>query len=91
MSVLDFIGLVATTIIFVWSSLFEKVRAIYPKMLKCAMCCGFWIGLGGSLIRRGLYADRLDHFYTATAVSLLSFATFLILERIELPLIKKNQ
>ncbi len=88
MSPLDFAGLVAATIIFVWSPLFERVHAIWPRFLKCAMCTGFWIGLGGSLLRRGLHADRYDHFFTATAVSVLSFFTYLALRRLERPLLK---
>jgi len=89
MSLLDFAGLVAATIIFVWSTLFERVRAIWPLFLKCPMCTGFWVGAGGSVLRRGLHADLLDHFFTATVVSVLAFATYLVLHRLERPLLTK--
>jgi len=87
---LDFAGLVATTIIFVWSTLFERVRDIWPKFFGCPMCTGFWIGLGGSLLRQGIHVHPLDHFFAATVVSTLSFATYLVLHRLEKPLLHKD-
>ena len=91
MSPFDFAGLVAATIIFVWSTLFERVRGLWPTFFRCPMCTGFWIGLGGSLLRRGPRADLwLDHFFTATIVSVAAFVTYLVLHRLEKPLLKKD-
>lgn len=88
MGPLDFAGLVAATIIFVWSTLFERVRAFWPLFLKCPMCTGLWIGAVGSILRRGIHAPALDHFYSATIVSVLSFFMYLVLHRLERPLLK---
>lgn len=76
----DLLGLIGATIIFTCSSLFERVRAIYPKFLGCALCVGFWVGVGGAVAR---YKEPIDIFFTGTTVSLLSFTTFLVLVRLQ--------
>jgi hypothetical protein len=84
----DFAGLVCATVIFVWSTLFERVRALWPTFFGCPMCAGFWTGLGGSIARRGWHTHPLDHFYFATCVSISAFGLYLALKRLEKPLLK---
>jgi len=72
-------GLVGATIIFVWSPLFAKVRSLYPAMLSCAMCVGFWVGLLGSLAELG-WSAPIAHFFVACTVSLAAYATHLALD-----------
>ena len=82
-------GFVAATIIFVWSDLFLRIRTAWPKFLNCPMCVGFWVGFGGSILERGIHPDIwMNHFFQGTIVSILSFATYLILKRLEKPLIE---
>lgn len=76
----DIIGLVGATLIFTWSSLFDGVREIYPKMLKCSMCVGFWVGIFGGIARQ---KDVVDTFLLGTTVSIVSFITYLILLRLQ--------
>jgi len=91
MPVLDLIALVGATIILTWSPLFGFLHRLYPKFFECAMCVGFWIGLMGSFLRRGSLTSFIDHVAIGFVVSLLSFATSLTLERIQLPLLSKHE
>lgn len=81
MNILDFIGLVGATLIFTWSKLFTRVRAIYPTFLECSMCVGFWVGVAGYEARdqRSLY----DAFLTGCSISLLSYTTTLLFRRLQ--------
>lgn len=76
------LGLIGATIIFTWSTLFEKVRAIYPKFLRCSMCVGFWVGCLGIFLD-GKPHEVYEAFLNGTTVSLLSFTTYLILTRLQ--------
>jgi hypothetical protein len=84
---LAFAGLVSATIIFVKSTLFAKIRSVYPTFLSCALCVGFWIGLFGSIFWRDREAltlhVALTHFFTACIVSVLSMTCALILHRLD--------
>lgn len=84
-----FAGLISVTIIFTWSTLFKKVRSIYPTFLGCALCVGFWIGLFGSMAWREVVPltlhTGLTHFFTACIVSVLSLAASLVLHRLDGP------
>lgn len=80
---MDLIGLVGATIIFTWSTLFEKVRNLYQPFqgfFKCSLCIGFWVGILGGVLRKKSFPDI---FFTGTTVSLLSFATYLSLLRLQ--------
>ena len=80
--IFDLVALIGVTIIFTWSSLFEIVRRIYPRMLECALCVGFWVGLFGSLARHQFHRGFLDHFFFATTTAVSSFAVSLLLKRL---------
>lgn len=60
-------GLACATVIFVWSPLFTRVRALWPDFLGCAMCVGFWVGLAGT-----------RHFLGACLVSVLAWLVYLV-------------
>jgi hypothetical protein len=83
MNALDYLASVGCTIIITWSALFERVRAFWPKFFGCAMCVGFWVGLGASLFLTRQTPDFTSALKNAFAVSLLSFATYLTLNRIQ--------
>ena len=77
---LDLLGLVGATIIFTWSTLFARIREIYPTFLKCPLCVGFWVGLAGAALR---HENFLNAFLTGAGVSLLAFTTHLVLEKLQ--------
>lgn len=80
--VFDIVALSCATIIFTWGSIFEKLRALYPKMLNCPLCCGFWIGLGGHLLRHQLQTKPLDAFLCACVTSVLAFTISIVYDRL---------
>ena len=59
MNFLVLLGAVGVTLIVVRSPLFGWLRRIWPPLFECAMCSGFWIGLGmGALTQRGVSLDN---------------------------------
>ena len=66
-------GSVGFTIVFVYSSVFERVRDFLSfnktieELLHCAMCFGFWVGLTTS------YIYGYDLFCGAFTISLISW------------------
>jgi hypothetical protein len=78
----DILALSCATIIFTWGSLFERLRALYPKMLNCPLCCGFWIGLGGHVLRYKMQTVVVDAFYSACVTSVLALGLSLVFDRL---------
>ena len=42
------LGLASATLIVTESLLFARVRALWPALLGCPLCLGFWVGIGGA-------------------------------------------
>ena len=79
---MDVVGLIGITIIFTWSPLFTRVRRVYPKMLECAMCVGFWVGVFDTILTN-LHAPWWAYVLHGGTVSVLAFAASLTLERLQ--------
>jgi hypothetical protein len=76
---MQLLALVGFTIIVVRGSLIAPLRRLWPSMLSCATCSGFWIGaLGSSLFSLPLF--RLEGAVIAAGVVSLgaTFADFLL-------------
>jgi hypothetical protein len=58
-SPIEFAGLVGATVILTRGSIFARVRALWPALLACPLCAGFWIGLGGAMLLRERAVDTL--------------------------------
>jgi hypothetical protein len=72
----SYLGLVAATVIFVWSPLFRRFRDLCPEFLGCAMCMGFWSGFVGSVsLTRHL---GLESFLDACVVSVGAWLVYLV-------------
>lgn len=74
---LDIVGLVGLTIIITKGTLFTRARLLYPPLLACPLCIGFWIGLGGAMLRLiptgGLFAMTQTYVLHGAAVALCAF------------------
>jgi hypothetical protein len=46
---MNVVGCICLTVLFIKGSIFAPVRRLWPKLLTCPLCVGFWIGLVGSL------------------------------------------
>jgi hypothetical protein len=67
-------SLIGTTLIVVRSTLFRRVRRVWPELLGCSQCTGMWIGAGAGasgLITFG-YWRPLDAMLVGTATSFLA-------------------
>jgi hypothetical protein len=71
----EYAGLACATVIFVWSPLFARGRALWPELLPCAMCVGFWVGLVGSVAIEG---TRGRPFLDACLVSVSAWLLYLL-------------
>ncbi len=59
MSFLTLLGAVGVTLIVVRSPLFEWLRRLWRGLFGCAMCSGFWVGLGvGMAVQRAASLDN---------------------------------
>jgi len=79
-----YLAFVGATLILVRGSILERLRsgwAPLAKVLRCAQCCGFWVGIAGTPIlstRTGLelYGVRVvDGLISGLSVSLLALVT----------------
>jgi len=88
MTLLLFLGAVGATIIFVVSKAAAPVRNLWPDLLSCALCSGFWIGLGVGTVE---YAEL--SFWTwgghavlyGCSVSVVSYTLYAVLYKLGLP------
>ncbi len=51
LSLVDFVGLCGLAIIITKGTLFARLRQLYPPLLTCPLCIGFWVGLTGAILR----------------------------------------
>jgi len=71
------IALVGLTLIIVRGTIFEGVRHLWPALLECSQCTGFWVGAwaGGFQLTTFGHSRGVDMFLTGCAVSVLSIMT----------------
>jgi hypothetical protein len=71
-------ALIGTTLIVVDSTLFRPIRKLWPALLGCAQCFGFWVGAagGGSGLLGAGHSRVLDAFVVGTATSFLSLLAY---------------
>jgi hypothetical protein len=74
-------ALIGATLIIVRGTVFSRVRKLWPALLGCAQCTGFWVGAGVGV--SGLISiDRgrvVDVFVVGTATSFLALAADAVL------------
>ena len=80
-------ALVGATLIVVRGTIFSRVRAIWPALLACSQCVGFWVGVAGSHLRDGSLVSLsrgwwIDAIVMGCAVSVISMATDIVLLKI---------
>ncbi len=89
MSVLHFSGAVGMVLVLVVGKIAAPVRSIYPPLLGCAMCSGFWVGLfvGFFVEFRGqeMFPRCLSAVFYGFAVSVVSYTLYAVLHRMGLP------
>lgn len=79
MSFLTLLGAVGVTLIVVRSPLFEWLRRLWRGLFGCAMCSGFWVGLGvGMAVQRAASLDNAISWFllgaaTSAAAAALDF------------------
>lgn len=68
-------ALVGATLIVVRGTIFRRLRLIYPPLLRCSQCTGFWVGAAAGLRQVvSLGQGRLlDAFLVGCATSILAF------------------
>lgn len=57
-------ALVGATLAMVRGTIFRRVRLLYPPLLRCSQCTGFWVGVLAGLsglvgVGHGLVVDAL--------------------------------
>jgi zinc transporter ZupT len=75
------LALVGTTLIVVRGIIFRPIRRLWPALLGCSQCVGFWVGAGvglSGLMTTG-YGRIMDTMIVGTAGSMLSLSTDAIL------------
>lgn len=65
-------ALIGTTLLIVRSTIFAPVRRLWPALLGCAQCCGFWVGIGASWLIPTGHAWLLNTVIVGAATSFLS-------------------
>lgn len=81
MSALIALALVGATLIVVRGTLFRRVRLLWPALLRCSQCTGFWVGLvagAGGLATTG-HGRIIDAAVVGCATSFLSIAADAVL------------
>ena len=62
--ILHLAALVGATLIITSSAIFRRVRLLYPSLLRCSQCTGFWVGAAAGAtgivsVGRGRAVDAL--------------------------------
>lgn len=80
-SLLVLFALVGTTLIVVDSTLFKRIRKLWPALLGCAQCVGFWVGAvaGATRLLDAGHGRVLDAFIAGTGTSFLSLLVYAVL------------
>lgn len=72
---------VGTTLIVVDSTLFKPIQKLWPALLKCAQCAGFWIGaaVGASGLLDVGHGRIINAFVVGTGTSFLALLAYAVL------------
>lgn len=76
------VALVGLTLILVRGTIFERVRQLWPALLTCSRCVGFWVGTlaGAARIVSLGHGQAIDAILVGCAVSVLSISADIVLE-----------
>lgn len=66
------IALVGATLLLVRSTIFAPLRRLWPALLGCAQCTGFWVGVGASWLAPTGHAWSLNAVIVGAATSFLA-------------------
>jgi hypothetical protein len=67
-------ALIGTTLIVVRSALFRPIRKLWPALLSCSRCTGFWVGVAAGasgLVETG-HGRPIDAYIVGAATSFLA-------------------
>lgn len=77
----------AITLIFVRGSIFERVRsrgpALWRELASCALCAGFWVGLGWFALASWPLQGRAAYLWCFGGAALSAAAALLLVRAIE--------
>jgi hypothetical protein len=63
---------IGATLILVRSVIFRRVRRIWPELLQCSQCMGFWVGAAIGLAQRSTPTDWILYGCATSFLSLLA-------------------
>jgi hypothetical protein len=77
-------ALVGTTLLIVRSTIFAPIRKLWPALLGCAQCSGFWVGVaaGASSVVSTGHGRLMDAIIVGAATSFLSLLADAVLLRL---------
>ena len=84
----ELLALAGATQILVRGAIFARVRRVWPALLACALCVGFWVGAVGGFALRVGPAVRFDAelalavLLDGAAVALVSLLADAVLARL---------
>lgn len=61
------VALVGVAILMVRATVLARVRRLWPGLLGCSLCFGFWVGVGAGLVSRRWWWFWLDGATVALA------------------------
>jgi hypothetical protein len=76
-----FVALVGATLLLVRGAILAPVRSLWPALLGCAQCAGFWVGgaAGASGLAQVGHGRALDALVVGCGVSVLALLTDAVL------------
>lgn len=82
MTLLAVLSAIGATLIVVRGTVFQRLRKLYPPLLECSQCTGFWVGVavgGAGLVSvgRGRIVDALVAGCATSFLSLVADAMLL--------------
>jgi len=79
--VISVFALIGATLILVRGTLFRRVRSVWPALLECSQCTGFWVGAaaGASGIVSVGQGRAIDAAIVGSATSFLAMVADAVL------------
>ena len=80
MTPFEILALTCVTIVFTRGTIFKRVRGVWPVLLGCPLCTGFWIGFGGAFF---VGSHALQAFFAGAVTSVCSLILHLVIDRLD--------
>ena len=75
-------ALVGATLLMVRGTVFAPMRRLWPALLECAQCSGFWVGVAASSVVTTGHGRVLGALIVGAATSFLSLLVDAVLLRL---------